>query len=179
METRNEKPVVAAEAVANNTSSADETAAVVVNTESTFASDVEVADGVAYDETLTVRNVKIHPSEEDGVGATIALTFKEDVDGYKVNRETHLKEFGKVNRISFFLSEVIKTLANDFVVGAWLKSKTNEQLQLLLPVILMGSKVKTQNVHDKPNTRVLRELKAINLADEFKNKMMTSVLDLI
>lgn len=135
--------------------------------------------GVSFTETLKVCNAKIFPSEEDGVGATIKFTFTSSFDGYRVNRETHLKEKVKLNYVSFFLSEVIKKLASDFIVGSWLKTKDADALSTLLPVVLMGSTCKINFAEDVAETKMLKELNSITLPQEFTEKMKTSVLDLI
>lgn len=184
METRNENLVVAAEAVANNASAANEivapsqsvepAAAVVVD--DAPASDAAPVAGQPYRETLTVCNVDIHPSEEEGVGATIALTFKEEIDGYRVPRETHIKEFTKVHRVSFFVSEVIRVMAQNFIVGSWLKSKKKDEVNELLPVVLMGSKLVVESLNVVDEQKMMRDIISIKIEDMFLDTMKSSVL---
>lgn len=138
-----------------------------------------VVESVPYSETLKVCNAQIFPSEEEGIGATIKLTFTSSVDGYRVNRETHVKEKTKVNSVSFFLSEVIKTMSKNFIVGSWMKSKPNEELSELLPVVLMGSTMKVQFVDNTVEQKMLKDIESVNLAEEFVTTMKQSVLSKI
>lgn len=135
-----------------------------------------VIESAPYSETLKVCNAQIHPSEEEGIGSTINFTFTTSVDGYRVPRETHIKEKCKTNRISFFVSEVIKTMAKNFIVGSWMKSKANEDLFELLPVVLMGATIKVQFLDNKEEMKMMKEIESVTLAEDFVNQMKLSVL---
>lgn len=118
-----------------------------------------------------LRSARVFDAKEDGWSETVALTLPEEIDGYVVDQETGEKKLDKVNQVSFFIGQVIKALATDADVSAFLTAKSREERIQLLPVLLAGATVTMTSEHDKANNKFLRELPQIAVSEQNKTRI--------
>lgn len=115
--------------------------------------------------SLSALRAQVFEPQTEGWSETVAINFSEEIDGYVVNKETGEKESAKVKHLSVFIGDVIKALATNASVSAFLAAKSRDDKKKLIPVLLAGATVSFSRTHDEKEHEYLTEDMVITISD--------------
>lgn len=119
----------------------------------------------AVKHSTCAKRAQVFAPKEEGWSESVSINFNEEIDGYVINEETGEKELTKVSSLSVFIGDVIKAMANNPSVSAFLTAKSREEKIIILPVLLAGAKVEYIREHIESEKKFITELLNITLTD--------------
>lgn len=114
---------------------------------------------------MCAKRAQVFAPKEEGWSESVSISLPEEIDGYAINQDTGEKELTKVNTISVFIGDVIKAMANNPSVSAFLTAKSREEKIQIIPVLLAGAKVEYTREHLESEKQFITVITNITMTD--------------
>lgn len=115
--------------------------------------------------SLSALRAQVFEPQTEGWSESVSISFNEEIDGYLIDKETGEKKEAKVKHLSVFIGDVIKALATNASVAAFLAAKSRDDKKKLIPVLLAGAKVDFNRTHDDKEHEWITDNIVITISD--------------